>query len=81
MMTAFAVVWPAQQGGPPSGENFRDQVRRFDELLELGVLRGFAEMPEHDLSELRLLLKVLDQLVGDVRANWGEYQTWSEIPD
>ena len=81
MTTAFAIVWPNRQGAPPSGENFRDQVRRFEELLELGVLRGFAEMPEHDLNELRLLLRVLDQLVAEVRANWSGYQTWSEVLD
>ncbi len=81
MMTALAVVWPPEQGNPPSGENFSDQVQRIEELLELGVLQGFANVPEHDLTVLRQLLRVLDQLVADVRANWGEYQTWSEILD
>ena len=79
MMTALAVVWPPEQGAPPSGESFRDQVRRIEELLELGVLRGFADLPERDLSVLMRLLRVLDQLVGDVRSNWDEYQPWSEI--
>lgn len=79
MMTALAVVWPTEQGNPPSGENFPDQARRIEELLELRVLRGFADVPEPDLIALRHLLRVLDQLVGDVRANWDEYQTWSEI--
>ena len=81
MMTALAVAWPPQQGNPPSGENFPDQVRRVEELLELGVLQGFAEMPEPDLRVLRQLLGVLDQLVQEVRVNWNDYRTWSDVLD
>ena len=81
MMTALAVVWPPEQGNPPLGESFSHQVRRIEELLELRLLQGFADVPEPDLSALRHLLRVLDQLVGDVRANWGEYRTWSEVLD
>ena len=79
MTIALAVVWPPKQGGPPSAEHFRDQVRRVEELLELGVLPGFAEMPERDLRDLRQLLGVLDRLVEEVLGTWNEYRTWSDI--
>ena len=79
MMTAYAVVWPPRQGHPLSGADFRDQADRLEELLELRFLQGFADVPQNDLLFLRQLLGVLSQLVGEIRGNWDELRTLSEI--
>ena len=79
MMTAYAVVWPPRQGDPSSGADFRDQADRLEELLELRFLQGFADVPQNDLLFLRQLLGVLSQLVGEIRGNWDELRTLSEI--
>ena len=79
MMTAYAVVWPPRQGDPPAGANFRDQADRLEELLELRLLQGFADVPQSDLLVLRQLLGLLSQLVEEIRENWDELQTFSEV--
>ena len=79
MMTAYAVVWPARQGDPASGASFRAQADRLGELLELRLLQGFADVSQNDLLVLTQLLGVLSQLVEEIRGNWDELRTLSDI--
>ena len=81
MMTAYAVVWSSRQGAHPSGADFRAQADRLEELLELRFLQGFADAPQNDLLVLRQLLDVLSQLVEEIRENWDELRTLSDVLD
>ena len=78
-VVAKAIVWPAYQTGPPSGEHFRSQVARLDEILESRLLSDVASLSRNDLLFLRLLLKLLDRRVGEVRENWDEYRPLSDL--
>ena len=80
MVTAYAVVWLlgkailqlAQRFGPKSID-----LKSF----ELRLLQGFADVPQSDLLVLRQLLGLLIQLVEEIRRNWDELQTFSDVLD
>ena len=78
-VVAKAIVWPAYQNGPPSGEHFHSQAARLDEILESRLLSDVVDLPRNDLLFLRLLLKLLDRRVTAVRDDWDEYRSLSDL--
>ncbi len=78
-VVAKAIVWPPYQSGPPAGEHFHIQVARLDEILESRLLSDVADLPRNDLLFLRLLLRLLDRRVGEIRENWDELRSLSDL--
>lgn len=78
-VVAKAIAWPPYQTGPPSGAHFHSQVARLDEILEARLLSDVANLSRNDLLFLRLLLKLLDRRVAEVRENWDEYRSLSDL--